>query len=92
MADENTASRSGNGKVQLLPLAAGLLIAGLCFALLFAAMAYLIPVLFRFDMSPRSRVLAPLAILFISVGGLIRYVRGRAERVRARTRHRCPDG
>ena len=84
MADESISESPTSRKSQLISLAAGFLIAGLGFALLWALMAYLIPLWFKFDASPRSRLLMPLAVLFISVGGLMRYLRGRAKRVQTR--------
>ena len=64
-------------KSQLMSLVVGFLIAGLGFAFLLTAMAYLLPLFFRFERSPWSRSLAPVTILFISISGLIRYLRAR---------------
>jgi hypothetical protein len=84
MADESISESPTRRESQLKSLAAGFLIAGLGFTLLWASMAYLIPLWFKFDASPRSRFLMPLAVLFISVGGLMRYLRGRAKHVQTR--------
>jgi hypothetical protein len=72
---------SADRKNQLMSLVAGFLIAGLGFALLLTAMAYLLPLFDRFEGSPSSRLLAPIAILFISVSGLRRYLRHDEKRV-----------
>jgi hypothetical protein len=84
MADESISRSPTNHKGQLTSLLGGFLIAGLCFALLLELLAYLIPVFFRIVESPWSRLLAPLAIISISVSGLVRCLRGRAKRAQTR--------
>ncbi len=78
MAVTSIASPSDRAS-QLLSLVAGFLIAGAGFALLLTATAYLLPLFFRFEGSPWSRLLAPLVIFVISLSGLIRYLKVRAK-------------
>jgi hypothetical protein len=74
-------------KSQLMSLVAGFLIAGLGFAFLLTAMAYFLPLFNRFEGSQWSRLLPPVAILFISISGLRRYLRAR-RKARADSRSR----
>jgi hypothetical protein len=71
-----TADRRSPG----LSLAVGFLIAGSCFALLFVAMAHLIPLFLRFVESPQGRLLQIVPILSILVSGLVVYLRRRAKK------------
>ena len=84
MFDANVAVSAADSKRRGMALTAGLLIAGSCFVLLFVAMAHLVPLFLRFTDSPYATLLPVVSTLFISVGGLRLYLRGRAQRGRVR--------
>lgn len=84
MAEINIGAPNRNGNSTRMPLLGGFLIAGSCFVLMFMAMAYLIPLFLRYDDFPRSKLLLPISLLFISIGGLKRYLKQRNERQQVR--------
>jgi hypothetical protein len=83
MFDGSTSVSIADGKWRGASLAAGLLIAGSCFALLFAVMAHLIPLFERFTESPHASWLKIVSIFFVSFGGLRRYLKRRAKQAPA---------
>jgi hypothetical protein len=88
MSDWSVSGSVSARKSQAISRFAGFVIASACFALLFVAMARLIPLFLRFVDSPRSGLLRtislPVLFLAMTVSGLIRYLRGRAKGVQPR--------
>jgi hypothetical protein len=87
MFDGSISTITADRKSRGFSLAAGLLIAGSCFALLFAAIAHLIPSFLRFTESPYARLLAAVNAVFIVVVGLIVCLKRRAKRLQVRPHH-----
>jgi hypothetical protein len=71
-------TESGGGRNFSRYVLVGYLVAAVGFALLFVVLAKFIPVFDRFALSPQGRFLAPISILLICFGGLLRY-RARAK-------------
>jgi len=67
---------------QIVSLGFGFLIAGVCFALLLIAMTYLIRAVLCWGQPSWSRLVVPLLLLLISLRGLKRSLRRRAQSVR----------
>ena len=72
----NVSLRNGRG----LSFAGGFLIAGGCFVLVFAGIAYFMPVFMRFVNSPYAKLIPLFSICFISFSGFITYWKRRASR------------
>ena len=88
MFDGSISASSADRKSRAISLAGGLLIAGSCFALLFAVIAHLMPLFFlRFTESRYARLLPAVSAVFIPVVVLIVCLKQRVKRVRVRPHH-----
>jgi len=86
MFDSSISESAADRKNRGMSLAAGLLIASSCFALLFVAMAHLIPLVLCFIHSPQSKWLPAVSLSLVTISGLIACLRLRAKKARANGR------
>jgi len=76
---EGAAVGESDGGKRTLAFVGGFVVAGVCFVLAFAVLAYLIPLFDRFLESRRSGLIPAVCILFISCGALIRHLKRRRK-------------
>jgi hypothetical protein len=88
MFDVSISVKTADRKSRGLSLVAGLLIAGSCSALLFVAMAHLIPLFLRFVESPQAGLLPAFCILSLSFFGLVVYFKRRGKKTTYRASKR----